>query len=40
MNKKEKQAIELVKKGMSVERAAQTTGVNSYWLSLKTGGKL
>ena len=40
MTDKERKAIALVQKGMSVERAAQTTGVNSYWLRLKTGGKL
>jgi len=34
---KEKRAIALVKKGMGVEEAARVAGVNSYWLSLKTG---
>lgn len=37
MNKKEKQALELVKKGMDVKRAARTAGVSPYWLGLKTG---
>lgn len=34
---KEKQAITLVQKGMSIEKAAQVAGVSSYWLSVKTG---
>ena len=37
MLEKEKQAIELVRRGISVEEAARRTGTNSYWLSLKTG---
>ena len=37
MNEKERKAIALVKKGASVESAARATGVNAYWLRLKTG---
>ena len=38
MTSKEKEAIELVRKGMSVEKAAEVAGISSYWLSLVTGG--
>lgn len=40
MTDKEKQAIALVRKGMDIGKAARAANVSSYWLSLKTGGKL
>ena len=37
MTDKEKQAINLVRNGMAVEKAAKVACVSSYWLGLKTG---
>ena len=37
MTEKEKQAIALIRKGASIEKVAQITGISPFWLSLKTG---
>ena len=37
MTEKEKEALDFVRRGISIEEAARRTGVNGYWLSLKTG---
>lgn len=35
MNEKEKEAIEMLKKGMSIATVARQTGFSAFWLSMK-----
>ena len=35
MNKKEKEAIGMLKKGMSIATVARETGFSSFWLAMK-----
>ena len=37
MNKNEKRAVELVKKGERVEKVALALGINLFWLQTVTG---